>query len=320
MKNIRTISILLFLFVLIITSWLSPLDEPAIQQVDAGLKKALVSFASARAASGVISVLQGTQIDIMPAGIGATLAPGQVLAPINELVKHFSDLMLVASVSFGIQKVLISMSGYWVIKLILTIASFLWASYYLRKCQPPALLTKFLVVLLMLHFAVPAVTLGTDFLVEQFMASEYKESQTAIDTALGKASKINLPTPEPATPPPISAPPPANPASSTAQAPATSSWWPLHLPTVNLPSVNLPTIGLPTVSLPTIPNFAARFEEMKAAAEQATEHMVKIMAIFLLQTLVIPIFLLWALYALAKGIFQLPSRIPSIGNGKSPQT
>jgi hypothetical protein len=71
-----------------------------------------------------------------------------------------------------------------------------------------------------------------------------------------------------------------------------------------LPTLKLPT--MPTINLPTMPNFAGRFEEMRAAAEQATEHMVKIMAIFLLQTLVMPILLLWGLYAVAKGIFQLP--------------
>ena len=311
MKIARQAALLLCLLALLIASWLAPLDAPATQQVDAGLKRALVSFASARAISGVISVLQGTQIDIMPAGIGATFAPGQVLAPINELVKHFSDLMLVASVSFGIQKVLIAMSGYWLIKLVLTITAVGWASFFFLKRQPPALISKLLVVLLMLRFAVPSVALGSDFLAETFMASEYEASQSAIDTAMGKAAKVTLsspaPIPAPAAPVPVALAP-ALPASA---APAKSgSWWKPHLPSMpTLPTINLPP--LPTLTIPTIPDFSRRFEEMKAAAEQATEHMVRLMGIFLLQTLVIPLLLLWGLYGIARAVFQLPQWTPS---------
>lgn len=304
MKILRQAALLLCLSALLVASWLAPLDAPAMTQVDAGLKRALLSFASARAVSGVISVVQGTQIDVMPAGIGATFAPGQVLGPINEMVKHFSDLMLVASVSFGVQKVLINMSSYWAISLVLTIAAFVWASFYLRQHQPPALLTKFLVVLLMLRFAVPMAALGSDFLADKFMASDYEASQNAIDTAMGKASKVTLPSPVPLATAPQAAPAAPEPAPLLPAAQVKGgSWWPSKL---KMPDFHLP-------KLPTIPDYAGRFAEMRVAAEQATEHMVKIMAIFLLQTLVMPILLLWGLYAAAKGVFQLPRQLPDQG-------
>ena len=291
MKIARQAALLLCLLALLIASWLAPLDAPAMQQVDAGLKRALVSFASARAVSGVISVLQGTQIDIMPAGIGATLAPGQVLAPINELVKHFSNLMLVASVSFGIQKVLIAMSSYWLISSVLTITAVGWASFFFLKRQPPTFVSKLLVILLMLRFAVPSVALGSDFLAEKFMASDYATSQKVIDAVMGTTSKVVL----------HSQPPNAPPVVVPAPAPAPRPWWHLQLP-------NLPNVGL---NLSYVPDFSGRFEEMKAAAEQATEHMVRLMGIFLLQTLVIPLLLLWGLYGIARAVFQLPQWTPS---------
>ena len=50
-----------------------------------------------------------------------------------------------------------------------------------------------------------------------------------------------------------------------------------------------------------------RFEDLKKAAEQATEHIVKLMVIFLLQTLVIPLLLLWSLYGVLRGAFELPA-------------
>lgn len=57
----------------------------------------------------------------------------------------------------------------------------------------------------------------------------------------------------------------------------------------------------------------ARFDAIKQAAEQATEHIIKLMVIFLLQTLVMPLLLLWALYGVARGVFEMPSPTIHVG-------
>ena len=103
----------ILLAALVACSWFSPFDSIATEKIDAGLKRALVSFATARGLNAAISVLQGTNIAVEPAGIGVTLAPGEVLDPLNDLIESFSNLMLIASVSFGIQHVLISIGGHW---------------------------------------------------------------------------------------------------------------------------------------------------------------------------------------------------------------
>ena len=94
MYLVKRISVTLLLAALVAFSWFSPLDIVATQQVDAGLKRALVSFATARTLNAVISVAQGTEVAIQPLGFGVNLAPGQVLDPINDLVEQFSHLIL----------------------------------------------------------------------------------------------------------------------------------------------------------------------------------------------------------------------------------
>ena len=47
----------------------------------------------------------------------------------------------------------------------------------------------------------------------------------------------------------------------------------------------------------------------KAAAEQVAEHIVKLIVIFVLQTLVIPLLLLWALYGIARRAFEWPGQM-----------
>lgn len=258
MKIARQVALFVCLFALLLGSWFGPLDRPAMQQVDAGLKRALITFASARALNGVISVIQGTLVDAQPAGMGFTFAPGQLLAPINEVVKQFSDLMLMASVAFGIQKMLISISGYWVIKVILTATALVWAMFHFREQRPPGWISKFLVLLLMLRFAIPVVTLGSDVLYQKFLKPEYTADQKAIDTTTARVDEE--------------------------AAAGGGGWWDKIK-------------GL----TPTMPDVKAKMEAMK----NLPEHIVKLMVIFLLQTLVMPLFLLWGLYAIARSMFDL---------------
>ena len=81
---------------LLVVVWLTPPDRAAARQVEAGLRRALVTYAAARALNAVISVAQGTEVALEPGGVGVVFAPGQALDPINDLVEQFSALMLLA--------------------------------------------------------------------------------------------------------------------------------------------------------------------------------------------------------------------------------
>jgi hypothetical protein len=49
----------------------------------------------------------------------------------------------------------------------------------------------------------------------------------------------------------------------------------------------------------------ARFDALQQAAEQATEHIITLIVVFLLQTVVIPLLLLSGLYGLARAAFTV---------------
>src|SRR5512139_3807710 len=72
------------------------------------LKRALVTFAIARGLNAVISVAQGTEVSIEPAGVGVNFTPGQILDPLNDLIESFSWVMLLAATSLGIQELLLT--------------------------------------------------------------------------------------------------------------------------------------------------------------------------------------------------------------------
>ena len=266
LQLVQRIALVAVVAIMVACSWLAPLDAAADRQVDAGLKRALLTFASARALNAVISVVQGTEVAIEPAGVGVVLTPGQVLDPVNDLVEQFSNLMLVASISFGVQKVLISIGAHWVVSLLMSIAALGWAFFLVREEHAPAWLSRLLVILLMTRFAVPVVTIGADGLFQAFMVADYQSSQQLIDSASGNLAKSD---------PPVAA---ANESQGLLE--KFKGW--------------LPQSG----------DVKARFERLKQVAEQAIEHIIKLMVIFLLQTLLIPLLLLWVLYGVVRRTFE----------------
>jgi hypothetical protein len=266
LQFVRRLVLVVAVAIMVAFAWRAPLDAAASQQVDAGLKRALLSFASARALNAIISVVQGTEVAVEPAGIGVIFTPGQVLDPVNDLVEQFSDLMLIASVSFGIQKMLISIGAYWLVSLSLSLAAVGWAFFYLRMQSVSGWLTRILVVMLMVRFAVPVVAIGSEKLFQKFMAADYSASQQVIDTTSVQLGKLN---------PPAAAAP-----EDQGVLEKMKGWW----------SQN--------------GDVKLRFEHLKQAAEHATENIIKLIVIFLLQTLVIPLLLLWALYGVTRRAFQ----------------
>lgn len=282
MKIARNIALLLGLLGILACSWIAPMDAPAMAQVDSGLKRALVSFASARTLSGVLSVVQAAQVDIQPAGLGVTLSPGQLLAPANELVKHFADLMLLACVAFGIQKVLISISGYWLISFALTVVALAWAASHYRSGRASAWLSSALVFMVMLRFAIPVSMLGTDALSQRFLATDYTTAQRAIDTTSAEAEKVKPPEPT---------------------ASDGKSWLP------QVPNW-----------VPSMSDVKDRYSKMKLAVERSTEHMVKLMVVFLLETLLLPLLMMWALFGIARLSVERSGLSPALSTDQWPRT
>lgn len=269
MRITSRVVLALSLVALALCSWLSPIDSTATKLIDSGLNRALISYATARTMNAAISFAQGTEVAIEPGGVGVNLTPGQLLDPINDLVEQFSTLMLVACVAFGAQKILISIGGFWLISLVLTSLAVGWAWYHLRERQPPAWLSKSLVIILMIRFAIPVVTIGTDQLFQKFMANDYQSSQQVLDGASAQVTELNLPESAPAEDQGVLA-------NIWAKAKAVAS---------NVKSTL---------------DAKSHYKNLLQTAEQWVKHIITLIVIFLLQTLIIPVLLMWALYGVAR--------------------
>src|SRR6478752_5976326 len=120
MQKLQHKAVLISILVVMLASvWLRPLDATAREYVDTGFKRALVTFASARALNALISLAQSATVSVQ-VGAGGSIQPGAVLDPIDDLVEQFSLVMLAATLSFAIQSLLISVLGAWPISVLLT--------------------------------------------------------------------------------------------------------------------------------------------------------------------------------------------------------
>lgn len=177
----RLVALVVTLAVLL-GAWAVPFEAPARASVEAGLKRALVAFAAARTLGAVISVAQGTQVDVKPGGIGVGTAPGQVLQPVNELVDHFASAMLAASVAFGVQRVLLDIGGSTALALALSGVAVLWlAAMCWRDGHSARWLRPALVVLLLARFAVPATVLANEWLYVAYMKPQHDAALALVE-------------------------------------------------------------------------------------------------------------------------------------------
>jgi hypothetical protein len=250
-------------------AWLQPLDGPAKQQVDDGLQRALVTYGSARVLHAVVSVVQGTEISATPAGVGATFTPGQALAPAAEMLKQFSDLMLFVCVAFGVQKLLIAIGAFWLSSLALTVVLLGWLAFYLRQTVVPVWLKKLALVLLLVRFAVPLSLMGSALVFAQILHEPYLESQAA----LGGLT-----------------------ANATQQAAAVAKPVPPEAPGM-VDSINKWFGDKAAVA-------TEKLDGLRQAVADAAEHLVRLMAVFLLQTIVLPLLLVVGLWAAVRAVFR----------------
>jgi hypothetical protein len=252
----RTASSVLLLALLAL-SWLPALDRFAGGSVDAALGRALTAFAIARGINGAISVAQSTEVAVQPAGVGVSLRPGEILDPVNDLVEQFSTLMLTASASLGLQKLLVGISGWLPLKVALGVAVLAWIFLRWRGSgRVPAWLHTTTLLLLALRLAVPLAALASEAAWHALLADEFERSSAALDdtrSLLAQQGEALRPQPQP---------------EDTSMLGRARAWLDEAGQTLDV---------------------GQRLADFEATATTATRHIVNLAAVFVVQTVLLPL-------------------------------
>jgi len=263
----RQILLSLLCIALVVLAWTGTVDEVGREYTDKGFKRALVTFAVARSLNGVISVAQGTEVAIEPAGIGINFTPGQILDPINDLVERFSWVMLASSTSLGLQKLLLSIfssrSVTIIINLVLVVAL---AALWYRGEQPTwfkPLVYRATLLVVVIRFCIPVVALASEGLFHLFLQDQYTRSTQQMERTTEEIARVNR--------------------SAEVEQPAVED--------DSLMERARRMVDSAAASV----DVQAYIDRYKAAAADASEHAVNLIVIFLLQTILLPLLLLWLL-------------------------
>jgi predicted membrane protein len=246
------------------------LDAPSRSYAEEAFSRSLLTFAVARTLNSVISVAQGTEVAVEPAGVGVNFALGEALDPINDLVERFSAVMLVATSSLALQNVLLRMTMWWGTSLALTVAAAvallaLWRPKWMSGVSE-GLILRVLLICVFLRFAVPVFVIGTNLVFDTFLAAEQAEAAQALETTHREIEQIT----EDAAP-------------SVAEEQSLVE---------RLESVVDDSLQALDVQ--------GRMERLSRRVSDATEHIIDLIVIFALQTIILPVVFLWLFAELLK--------------------
>jgi hypothetical protein len=282
--SLRQWLLAVLLLLVVAVSSLTSVDRYAEREYEALFQRAFITFALARTLNGVISAVQGTELALQPAGVGVTLTPGEVLDPVNDLIERFSWIMLGATISLGIQQVLLDVGQWWGVRLLVALAAVCWVWFRLRRAAAgpgsgaagfDRTLLRVLVIVLFVRFAVPVAIIANEALYDLFLESRYQESTQVIEAAGAELEQ----------------------ASGGAEAGAEDA-------TDESEPGLLQSLGRGLDSTREALDFRARLDSMRERAADLVEHLIQLSVVFVLQTGILPIAFLWIFLQLAKQLFR----------------
>jgi len=229
------------------------------------MTRALYTYAMARGINGVISVIQGTNIDIAPAGIGASFSIGEILDPVNDIVERFSWIMLLSITSLGVQKLLMEIGNWFGFNLLLSFAMIMiflgiWIDNF-HKINLKKLGYKLVLLALMIRFCIPVSAVINDKIYDLFLKDKYKQSIESLEKADKEIKDTSLMT------------------STKSEQKGESGY--------------LSSLKKFYQNTKEYKNYKNKIMILKNKMSDYTEYTVDLIIIFILQTIIIPLMFLW---------------------------
>ncbi|WP_405282855.1 hypothetical protein V3331_13450 [Gaopeijia maritima] len=253
-------------------SFSGTLDDRAQVAADRVFQQALITFAAARALDAAVSLAEGTEIALQPAGVGVTVSAGEVLEPIDHMVEQFSSVMLISTTSLGVQSLLLRASAWRVITGLLVLALLLRvATVFYPASFHPAVRRGVQVaasVLLIARFAVPVYAWSTSLIFERWLQPAQVEAVQALDETSGDVAEIEQL---------------AEPSPDVGIVGRVSSWFSDAVERLDV---------------------SERIEAFRERVSDTVEDLMQLLVIFVLQTIVLPIAFLWVVSRMLGSVFS----------------
>jgi len=267
-QNWNKLFIVLFSLLVVGVAFTYILDIKGKELVDDSFSQAVIVFGSAKALNAVISLAQGTELDLP----FLTIAIGEVLDPINDLIEQFSLVMLASITSLGIQKILMNFvtSGFY--NIVLACSLFIvniWLFFRFSKDEKSRILFfKLTVILIFLRFAVPSMSFVNDLAYNSIVKPEYNIEKLN-ENIVGVKDEVNK--------------------------------------VMNLTIKEKEDKSILTKFTEKLDSsyYSKKVDEYKNAVENSSDYIIALIIAFVFQTIFLPLIFLFILYQLIRGIFNI---------------
>ena len=268
------ISILLIL--ILVLSLTLGVDESALSIQDAAFERAMIAFGLAKGLNAVISLIQGTELSFTPVGVGLNFSVGEVLDPFNDMVERFSWVMLLATVSLGIQKILLVLSSKIFIQVAL-IASvglsllFIWVKQVKNTLFLSYSLKLFILILLLRFSAIIFVFISQE-LFTSTLEPQYVEASSVIENTKVELEELQSKS------------------KTLVQAQKEEGFF--------------GSVGSKYDKIIESLNISRQLDSLQGSIDNASRKIITLITIFIMQSVVMPLLFLWMLVVGIKLIFR----------------
>jgi heme exporter protein D len=156
----------------------------------------LAVYAVARGLNAVVSMAQGTELSIEPLGVGVTLAPGEILDPLNDLIEQVSSVLLIASASLGMQKIVVAVGDITVFRWLIVVLSLVsLATLFIKKIsnKPRTILIRVVIIATLLRAIVPIMVMLSNYS-QQWLSHDREQAMTVLVDTQKEVSVLNQST------------------------------------------------------------------------------------------------------------------------------
>ncbi|QKF67453.1 putative membrane protein [Arcobacter venerupis] len=244
------------------------IDDNAKRLVDDSFKQSVIVFGSAKALNAVISLAQGTELNL-PFVI---VAVGEILDPINDLVEQFSLVMLASMVSLGIQKILLNFVTNDIYNYILFTFIIVFNIWLFKRFTNDErlrdLFFKITFILLFLRFAIPMIGYVNEVSYNYFVKPQYNIDELNQDILNVKDDVIKI-------------------NQETITQKEESSFFNKVMEKFDSSY------------------YEKKVNDYKEAVDNSSQYIIDLIIVFIFQTILLPIIFLYLLYAFVKSIFNM---------------
>jgi hypothetical protein len=158
--------------------------------------KAVVTCGVTKSINATLSVVEDSQIVANVLGVGVNVALGEVVRPPNDLIAKVADVSLASAVSLGLQRILLEIGAWIGLRIFLSISCLcVLFSFWVSDGLRPKFISsakRFLGLAVLTKVLIPSTILLTAFLGSVFMEASYVAVEKDLGLLKAQTKELNM--------------------------------------------------------------------------------------------------------------------------------